>query len=298
MGIGLLLAALVVGAAGPAYLRRAVDAAARPGVALGAWVGTGVVFVLLLVAAPVVMHVQPLRGFAPAAAAVSACAALFDPATGGGLPAVVRGAVVLVAVAAAVVAIAVVVAATSRARRSARAHARSLRSLVEATDRVDGVRVWWIADDEPVAYALPAGGTVVASTALWDLAEERRRAVIDHEIAHLRGLHHVAVNSATALRSVFSPVPLLRRAAAEVSVLVELAADRRAACGNGGAAAVRGALAELGAPAGRMAVLTAAPAGSTGSGLGLALVHSVSPAVVSAAAATTLVLGMCSALAG
>ncbi|HBD22628.1 MAG TPA: M56 family peptidase, partial [Dietzia sp.] len=45
MGIGMLLAALVVGAAGPAYLRRAVDAAARPGVALGAWIGTGVVFV-------------------------------------------------------------------------------------------------------------------------------------------------------------------------------------------------------------------------------------------------------------
>ena len=54
MGIGMLLAALVIGAAGPAYLRRAVDAAARPGVALGAWIGTGVVFVSLLVAAPVV----------------------------------------------------------------------------------------------------------------------------------------------------------------------------------------------------------------------------------------------------
>ncbi|MFI8590023.1 MULTISPECIES: M48 family metalloprotease [Dietzia] len=317
MGIGMLLAALVVGAAGPAYLRRAVDAAARPGVALGAWIGTGVVFVSLLVAAPVVMHVQPLRGFAPAATAVTACATMFDPAASGVWPAAVRGVVVAVAVVAAVSAVAVVVAAMSRARRSARAHARSLRSLVEATDHVDGVRVWWIADDEPVAYALPGaatrgfpgvgrrgsaspGGTVVASTALWDLGEERRRAVLDHEIAHLRGRHHVAVTSAAALRTVFSPVPLLRRAAAEVSVLAELAADRRAALGAGGAAAVRGALGELGAPAGRVAVLSSGPAGprGTGPGLALALVHAVSPAAISAAAATTLVLGMCSALAG
>lgn len=320
MGIGMLLAALVVGAAGPAYLRRAVDAAARPGVALGAWIGTGVVFVTLLVAAPVVMHVQPLRGFAPAATAVTACATMFDPATSGVWPAAVRGVVVAVAAVAAVAAVsavAVVVAAMSRARRSARAHARSLRSLVEATDHVDGVRVWWISDDEPVAYALPGaatrgfpgvgrrgsaspGGTVVASTALWDLGEERRRAVLDHEIAHLRGRHHVAVTSAAALRTVFSPVPLLRRAAAEVSVLAELAADRRAALGAGGAAAVRGALGELGAPAGRVAVLSSGPAGprGTGPGLALALVHAVSPAAISAAAATTFVLGMCSALAG
>ncbi|MGI9587178.1 MAG: hypothetical protein ACR2MR_03100, partial [Dietzia maris] len=105
MGIGMLLAALVVGAAGPAYLRRAVDAAARPGVALGAWIGTGVVFVSLLVAAPVVMHVQPLRGFAPAATAVTACATMFDPATSGVWPAAVRGVVVAVAVVAAVSAV-------------------------------------------------------------------------------------------------------------------------------------------------------------------------------------------------
>lgn len=319
MGIGLLLAALVVGAAGPAYLRRAVDAAARPGVALGAWIGTGIVFVALLVAAPVVMHVQPLRGFAPAATAVTACAKLFDPATGGVWPAVLRGAVVAVAVAAAVAAVAVVMVAISGARRSARAHARSLRSLVEATDHVEGMRVWWIADDEPVAYALPGahalpgaaarglagparrgwvahGGTVVASTALWDLSEERRRAVLEHEMAHLRGRHHAAVASATALRSVFSPVPLLRRAAAEVAVLVELVADRQAAGGSGGVAAVRGALGELGAPAGRAAALTSGRATPRGSGLGLALVHAVSPAAVSAAVATTFVLAMCSTL--
>ena len=50
MGIGLLLAALVVGVVGPAYLRRAVDAGSAPHVALGAWLGTGAVFLLLLVA--------------------------------------------------------------------------------------------------------------------------------------------------------------------------------------------------------------------------------------------------------
>ena len=299
MGIGLLVAALVVGAAGPAYLRRAVDAAARPAVALGAWVGTGVVVLAMLVAAPVVMHVRPLSGFAPTAAAVTACAAVFDPAVGGGWPAATRGVAVVLALGGVVSAVAVVGAALSRARRSAREHAGALSSLVEATDHVEGVRVWWIADDEPVAYALPgvaSTGTVVASTALWDLAEERRRAVLSHEIAHLRGRHHIAVTAAVALRAAFSPVPLLRRAAAEVSVLVELVADRRAGRDVGGPAAVRGALAELGAPAGRVAASAAGRATARDSAV--ALVHAVSPAVVVLAAATAAVLTWCSILAG
>ena len=312
MGIGLLLAAVVVGVAGPAYLRRAVDAAARPAAALGAWLGTGVVLVGMLVAAPIVMYFQPLRGLAPAAAAVSACAAVFDPAVGGPWPAVVRGSVVAAGLFSAVAAAAVVVSALVRGRATAREHERALRSLVEATEQVDGVRVWWIADEEPVAYALPgvvgirparglggrrtAAGTVVASTALWDLAAERRRAVLDHEIAHLRGRHHVATTSSTALRETFPPVPLLRRAAAEVAVLVELIADRRATRGVGGVAAVRDALGELGAPAGRVAALASGPATARDSAL--ALVHAVSPAVVTATATTTLVLAGCSALVG
>jgi hypothetical protein len=61
---------------------------------------------------------------------------------------------------------------------------------------------------------------------------------------------------------------------------------------------VRGALDELGAPAGRSSVLATVPVGPRGTGLALALVHAVSPAVLSAAAATALVLGMCAALAG
>ena len=299
MGIGLLVAALVVGAAGPTYLRRAVDAAARPAVALGAWVGTGVVVLTMLVAAPVVMHVRPLSGFAPTAAAVTACAAVFDPAVGGGWPAATRGVAVVLALGGVVSAVAVVGAALSRARRSAREHAGALSSLVEATDHVEGVRVWWVADDEPVAYALPgvaSTGTVVASTALWDLAEERRRAVLSHEIAHLRGRHHIAVTAAVALRAAFSPVPLLRRAAAEVSVLVELVADRRAGRGVGGPAAVRGALSELGAPAGRVAASAAGRATARDSAI--AVVHAVSPAVVVVAAATTTVLTWCWILAG
>lgn len=303
MGIGLLLAALVVGVVGPAYLRRAVDAGSAPHVALGAWLGTGAVFLLLLVAAPVVMHLRPLEGVAPLAAAASACAGVFDASAGAAWPSVARGVAVAAGLGVALVAAVVVVAAVAGAGRAGRAHVRSLRSLVESVDRVDGVTVWWIADDEPVAYAVPGragrggpAGTVVASTALWDVAAERRRAVLAHEIAHLRGRHHVAVAATRALRSSLAAIPLLRGAAAEVAVLVELLADRRAASGPGGVPAVRAALVGAGAAAGRVAAVAAGPVRARGAGS--AAVHALSPAMLAAGAGTAVILAACPLLAG
>lgn len=296
MGVGLLLAALAVGVAGPVYLRHAVDAGSRPRGALGAWLGTGLVFVLLLIAAPVVMHLRPLRGFAPAAAAVSACTGVFDGGAGLTWLVMLRGTVVAAALTVVVLAVVVVAAAVLRSRRADHTHLRSLRSLVEETDRVDGVAVWWIADDEPVAYSLRGSvaggrGVVIASTALQDLPSDRRDAVIGHEIAHVRGRHHVTVEASRSLRSALRAVPLLRRAAAEVAVLVELLADRRAATERGGVAAVRGALVEFGAPAGRVAVLRPGP--GRGHELGYAMVHAVSPALAVAVVSTVVFLASC-----
>lgn len=313
MAVGLLLAALVVGVAGPAYLRRAIDAGSAPHVALAAWIGTGIVFLTLLAAAPVVMHLRPLEGIAPVSAAAAACAGAFDSSSGAAWPAVLRGVALGAGAGIALVAVVVVAVAARRSRHAGRAHVRALRSLVESVDRVDGVTVWWIADDEPVAYAVPGrsgpaggSGTVVASTALWDLPAERRRAVLDHEIAHLRGRHHLAVTATRALRSALAVVPLLRGAAAEVAVLVELLADRRAAAGRGGVAAVRGAMGDLGAAAGRSAVLAARPVPVVARvpgparvrDAGSAAVHALSPALTAAAVGTAAFLAACPGVAG
>lgn len=83
----------------------------------------------------------------------------------------------------------------------------------------------------PAAYSLPGrGGTIVLTTAaVRNLHPTEMQAVLAHERAHARGHHHLWVTLSGALHSAFPRVPLLRRAAAAVSDLVEMAADDTAA---------------------------------------------------------------------
>ncbi|WP_346772947.1 M56 family metallopeptidase [Rhodococcus sp. 14C212] len=100
----------------------------------------------------------------------------------------------------------------------------------------------WLRENSCAAYSIGGrNGAVVASEGLSVLAPRERHAVLAHEYAHIRGRHHVLVMFGAALAAALPFVPLCRQGAIWVRVLVELAADRRAAqaCGHD---AVRDAL--------------------------------------------------------
>jgi Zn-dependent protease with chaperone function len=90
--------------------------------------------------------------------------------------------------------------------------------------------------DHPVAaaYCLPSSMVVVTTGALESLTGRELRATLAHERAHLRQRHHLLLTGASACARALPFVPLLRRAAAELPRLVELAADDAAAlrCGR------------------------------------------------------------------
>lgn len=109
----------------------------------------------------------------------------------------------------------------------------------------------------PAAYCLPGrrGLIVVTTGALAALDDEEVQAVLEHERAHLRARHHLAVAAAAATARAFPMVPLLAAAAEQIPRLVEMAADDTAGArgGRGRVARALVALAGAGAPAGALA---------------------------------------------
>ncbi len=104
-----------------------------------------------------------------------------------------------------------------------------LARMLSVVSAVDPALNALVLDHESVAvYCLPGrgGGKVVfTSAALAVLGLPERQAVLAHEQAHLRQRHHVVLAVASALRSAFPKVPLLRVAEEEIATLVEMVAD-------------------------------------------------------------------------
>jgi hypothetical protein len=94
--------------------------------------------------------------------------------------------------------------------------------------------VHWIDDPRPIAYSLGgARPAVVATHGIRRLGEQQCAAVIEHELAHIRGRHHVAVLCADIAAAALPILPLMRRAPEMVRLMVELAADDAAARAHG-----------------------------------------------------------------
>ena len=115
-----------------------------------------------------------------------------------------------------------------RARREQAEHAMFLAAAGHL-DPVAGALV--LDHDAPAAYSLPRGRhrIVVSSATVTLLTPGQLEAVLAHERAHLRGHHQLLLTVSRALAHAFPAVPLLVRAAAEVAVLAEMAADAAAA---------------------------------------------------------------------
>lgn len=112
----------------------------------------------------------------------------------------------------------------ARARREHRAHAAFLAAAGRPDQALNAVI---LDDDAPAVYCLPRGRrrVVISTGALSRLGPGQMQAVLAHERAHLRGHHHLILAVAAALARAFTAVPLLARAAAELAVLAEMAAD-------------------------------------------------------------------------
>lgn len=111
--------------------------------------------------------------------------------------------------------------------RAARARGRH-REVLELVARRDGRGGWWVLeDDRPAAWCVPGrGGRIVLTRAAAEqLSPRHREAVLAHEGAHLAGRHHLLTAGAAALGRALPWLPAARAAAAQVPLLVEMAAD-------------------------------------------------------------------------
>lgn len=114
--------------------------------------------------------------------------------------------------------------------RERRAQRQRLALLARPLEAEPGVHV--IDQKHVAAFCLPRRGrgeVYVTRAALAILSPIELAAVIEHERAHLRGRHAMAVSFATVLRMAFPFVPLFRAAAVATPRLVEMAADDAAA---------------------------------------------------------------------
>ena len=128
-------------------------------------------------------------------------------------------------------------------RRRRLRHARALGMVARPLSGCDALVVEHHA---PLAYCIPGSSHAIVITqgALKALSEPELDAVLEHERAHLAGRHHLVLTPVHALARAFPGIPILTRAAGEVSRLLEMCADDAAARRHG-RAAVAGALRSL-----------------------------------------------------
>ncbi|OHU69535.1 hypothetical protein BKG86_06105 [Mycobacteroides chelonae] len=223
----LMASAALIGVAGPACLRPTVRPTLLPAAALAAWLGALMAFLVLTALSAMLLlfpHILDTRGVTTL---VGGCLSGTIPHSSFGtlvqlaislLPLTILARVAFVAV---------------RGLRAARRHrARHFWMLRAATCRSG--QVHWIDDPRPIAYSLGgARGAVVATHGIRSLGEKQCAAVIEHELAHIRGRHHVAVLCADIAAAALPILPLMRRAPGMVRLMVELAADDAAARAHG-----------------------------------------------------------------
>ncbi|MEU9605515.1 M56 family metallopeptidase [Streptomyces sp. NPDC048057] len=114
-----------------------------------------------------------------------------------------------------------------QAGRERRRHA-DLLTVIGSDASEYGVTV--VEHEAPAVYCLPgrARRIVVTRGALERLTEEQLRAVLEHEKAHIRGRHHLVQVATKAFARAFPGLPLARHAHEQTALLLEMIADDRA----------------------------------------------------------------------
>lgn len=228
----LLLLAYAVAAAGAApLLRRGKWAERSPKVGIVVWQSLSVTVIASVVLAGVMLAVPAMPFTMTLADFLRACVTVLREqySTPGGAVVTTAGALVAVAVTARTgYCLFSEFTSARRARRS------QLRSLALLGRRDPSGRFLVVDHHTAAAYCLPGRNNeiVLTSAALGALDEDQRTAVIAHENAHLRARHHIIVAVAKAIHRAFPRVPAFSIAHSELTRLIEMDADDRAARSN------------------------------------------------------------------
>ncbi|MCO6011031.1 M48 family metalloprotease [Actinoallomurus purpureus] len=223
--------ALLLATAGTAALRRAGWPTRAPRLAIAAWLALSASIVGSVILAGLTATTAATRAGSVPGRCYGPMRWPCAPDTFSGAAALAAtGAVAALAVAARVVGC--LCAAYRTAARERRLLLDAL-ALVGRTDARLGVTV--VDHAAPAAYCVPGrhGRIVVTSGALAALDDARLAAVLAHERAHMRQLHHLALTSARGLARAFGPLPAFTTAQDQIAFLAELAADDAAAKRSG-----------------------------------------------------------------
>ncbi len=226
MNVALLLLAYatLLATAGARALRRASWTERAPRLAIATWQTLTVSVVLSGVLAGLAMVVPLWQVSGTLANLLQACvlALRAQYAVPGGVVLALTGAVL----AAGVIARTGFCLLTSlvHAAWERRRHRRAL-AIVGRHDARLGATI--VDHPHPAAYCLPGvrRRVVLTTGALAALQERQLRAVLAHELAHVRGRHHLVLALAEALERAFPRVPAFRHGLTEVTRLIELLAD-------------------------------------------------------------------------
>jgi Zn-dependent protease with chaperone function len=214
---------IAVLAAGPRWLLRTSWTAAAPRTAIAAWLALefSVLMAALQAAATIELPMLP-PGLSPAALRLTLSSSLqlqYHSVPGAAAGAVAAAFLIFMTWRVSWHAVRAVAAA-----RAARARHAAGLTLVARPGTAPRSLV--LEDDRPAVYCLPGLRRIVMTTgAISRLTAPELDAVLGHERAHLAGRHHLAVTYAAILAAAFPGARLFTAGAAEVSRLVELAAD-------------------------------------------------------------------------
>ncbi|MFI6287805.1 M56 family metallopeptidase [Streptomyces sp. NPDC051018] len=219
--------ALMAGVAVPYALARSRWAHRAPTVAVLAWQGLTLTFVVA--AALAVYHVVLVEQHVHdgLVGLLSACGLAAD-APPGGSPATLSDVGLLLAPATIVLFPLGWLARTAWQARGERRRHAALLTVIGTEASEYGATV--VDHDVPAVYCLPgrARRMVVTRGALELLTDEQLWAVLEHEKAHIRGRHHLLRAATTAFARAFPGLPLAALAKEQTALLLEMIADDRA----------------------------------------------------------------------
>ena len=222
--------ALLIGAVAPAALARARWAHHAPRLALLAWHGLMVTFVVTVALAlyHVVLQEQHVHG--GLLGLLTACGLLPGAAVGPASTAADPAALLPPAL---VVLLPVgwFLRTMWRTRCAQRRHLDMLAVVGRPSPEYNAVVV---DHDIPAVYCLPGWSrkVVVTRGAIKVLSREQLQAVLAHERAHITGRHHLYHAATEAFERAFPKLPLARHAREQTALRLEMAADDRALCSH------------------------------------------------------------------
>lgn len=219
--------AVLVGAVVPYALARAPWAHRAPGVAVLAWQGLMVTFVVTTALAVYHLILSEQHVHNGLVGLLSACGVLPGARTDGSTPTTADAALLLVPAVIVLLPIGWLLRTAWCTRRVQRRHLDML-TLVGRPAPEYGATI--VDHDTPGVYCLPGRSRriVVTRGALDVLTAEQLRAVLEHERAHISGRHHLFHAATEAFERAFPGLPLARHARAQTALLLEMIADDRA----------------------------------------------------------------------